>query len=184
MGRVHPIKPRQRPVVFPLRRKRTVDLGAGPASNNVPDAATRRPAGKPDWAAPAGQRGGGRHPTGQAGLAQSQQPQKGARNKRASSPTARLAGSAAGSLPVGSASGPQGNGHGAAFTKAAVRKRRSAGGALLGGHSTAMRRRAGPAGAWCPGCSGDRPVPRPEPTGREGARAVAGPVPVNATIDD
>ena len=36
MGSVHPIKPRQRPVVFPLRRKRTVHWSADAASDNCP----------------------------------------------------------------------------------------------------------------------------------------------------
>ena len=38
MGSVHPIKPRQRPVVFPLRRKRTVHWSADAASDNCPPA--------------------------------------------------------------------------------------------------------------------------------------------------
>ena len=38
MGSVHPIKPRQRPVVFPLRRKRTVHWSADAASDNCPSA--------------------------------------------------------------------------------------------------------------------------------------------------
>jgi hypothetical protein len=38
MGHVHPIKPRQRLVVFPLRRKRTADWTADAASDNYAEA--------------------------------------------------------------------------------------------------------------------------------------------------
>jgi hypothetical protein len=57
MGHVHPIKPRERLVVFPLRRKRTEGWSAALPAITVP-AATPRRAGQPGPVRSAGQRRG------------------------------------------------------------------------------------------------------------------------------
>ena len=50
MGHVHPIKPRERLVVFPLRRKRTADRTADAASDNYAEALPHFARGNQSWA--------------------------------------------------------------------------------------------------------------------------------------